>query len=105
MACEYGFKQLIFATRSVVETLRLADGTLFPMPINLDIARSEAERLGITAGSRVVLRDPRDDAPLAIISGKSSISDMSPLTYLQLTSGRYLFTGQGQRSRKGLWCR
>jgi len=56
----------------------LDDGTLFSMPVNLDIARSEAEHLGINPGSRVVLRDLRDDAPLAIISGNSSMLDTSP---------------------------
>ncbi|EGN99649.1 hypothetical protein SERLA73DRAFT_179766 [Serpula lacrymans var. lacrymans S7.3] len=53
---------------SVVDTLRLADGTLFPMPITLDASRDDVERLSITAGARITLRDPRDDQALAIIT-------------------------------------
>ncbi|KAG9316402.1 hypothetical protein JVU11DRAFT_2436 [Chiua virens] len=53
---------------SVVDTLRLADGTLFPMPITLDVSSHEIIRLGITPGARLTLRDPRDDEALAIIT-------------------------------------
>ncbi|KAJ1778197.1 Sulfate adenylyltransferase [Coemansia sp. RSA 1824] len=53
---------------SVVETLRLPDGTLWAIPIYLDIARSELDKLGVSTGSRLTLRDPRDDQPLAIIT-------------------------------------
>lgn len=53
---------------SVVETLRLKDGTLFSMPINLDVSSEEVDALKIAPGSRIVLRDPRDEAPLAIIT-------------------------------------
>ncbi|GLB37616.1 putative catalyzes the first intracellular reaction of sulfate assimilation, forming adenosine-5'-phosphosulfate (APS) from inorganic sulfate and ATP [Lyophyllum shimeji] len=53
---------------SVVETLRLADGVLFPMPITLDASRDTVERLSIERGSRITLRDPRDDEPLAIMT-------------------------------------
>ncbi|CCA66412.1 probable sulfate adenylyltransferase [Serendipita indica DSM 11827] len=53
---------------SVVETLRLKDGTLFSMPINLDVSSEEVDTLKIAPGSRIVLRDPRDEAPLAIIT-------------------------------------
>ena len=56
---------------SVVDTLRLADGTLFPIPINLDISKEDIDRLSLTPGVRVALRDPRDDQALAIITGKS----------------------------------
>ncbi|KAH9931057.1 ATP-sulfurylase [Epithele typhae] len=52
----------------VVDNLRLADGALFPMPITLDLSRETIDRLSIAAGSRVVLRDPRDDQALAIIT-------------------------------------
>jgi len=40
---------------SVVETMRLADGTLWPMPINLDI--SEAFAADLKRGDEVTLRD------------------------------------------------
>ena len=56
---------------SVVNTLRLADGTLFPIPINLDISKEDIDRLSLTPGVRVALRDPRDDQALAIITGTS----------------------------------
>ncbi|KAG6866719.1 Sulfate adenylyltransferase [Blastosporella zonata] len=54
--------------KSVVETLRLEDGTLFPIPITLDVSRETVSRLSIVSGSRITLRDPRDDEPLAIIT-------------------------------------
>ncbi|KAJ1834793.1 Sulfate adenylyltransferase [Coemansia sp. RSA 2711] len=53
---------------SVVETLRLPDGTLWAIPIYLDIARAELDKLNVSAGSRLTLRDPRDDRPLAILT-------------------------------------
>ena len=52
----------------VVENLRLADGTLFSMPICLDVGAQLVERLKIKAGSRITLRDFRDDANLAIMT-------------------------------------
>lgn len=54
---------------SVVETLRLVNGTLFSIPINLDVPDTDIERLGIKPGVRLALRDPRDESPLAIITG------------------------------------
>lgn len=62
---------------SVRDTLRLAkvngqrQGTLFPMPIILDVSKNEVDALGLKAGARVALRDPRDEAALAIITGTS----------------------------------
>ncbi|KAG8827432.1 Sulfate adenylyltransferase [Serendipita sp. 401] len=53
---------------SVLENLRLEDGTLFSIPINLDVSSSDVESLGIKPGTRIALRDPRDDAALAIIT-------------------------------------
>jgi len=59
----------------VVKTLRLAkvngqkEGTLFPMPIILDVSKEQVEALGLKAGARVALRDPRDEAALAILTG------------------------------------
>ncbi|KAF9501885.1 ATP-sulfurylase [Pleurotus eryngii] len=53
---------------SVVDTLRLADGTLFPMPITLDVTKEDIDRLSINPGARLALRDPRDDEALAIIT-------------------------------------
>ncbi|KAJ2009742.1 Sulfate adenylyltransferase [Coemansia thaxteri] len=53
---------------SVVANSRLPDGTLWTIPIYLDIDRVELDRLGVAAGSRLTLRDPRDDQALAIIT-------------------------------------
>ncbi|KAI0321161.1 sulfate adenylyltransferase [Amylostereum chailletii] len=53
---------------SSVETLRLADGTLFPIPITLDVSKIDIERLALAPGKRVALRDPRDDEALAILT-------------------------------------
>jgi sulfate adenylyltransferase len=61
----------------VVETLRLVDGTLFSIPINLDVSDTDIERLGIMPGVRLALRDPRDEEPLAIITGGSDMSSYS----------------------------
>ena len=53
---------------SVVENLRLSDGTLFSIPVNLDVSREDIDNLKIAPGSRIALRDPRDDQALAIIT-------------------------------------
>ncbi|VDC07713.1 unnamed protein product [Peniophora sp. CBMAI 1063] len=53
---------------SVVDTLRLADGALFPIPITLDASRSDIDRLSLAPGKRIALRDPRDDQALAILT-------------------------------------
>ncbi len=44
------------AYESVVETLRLPDGTLWPVPVALDV--SEAFASGVDPGARIALRDP-----------------------------------------------
>ncbi|GAA5910704.1 hypothetical protein JCM8208_003539 [Rhodotorula glutinis] len=53
---------------SVVETLRLADGALFPMPITLDVSQEQIDLLKLAEGTRVTLRDSRDESPLAILT-------------------------------------
>jgi sulfate adenylyltransferase len=53
---------------SVVETLRLASGALFPIPVNFDISKEEVKLLGIKSGVRIALRDPRDGNALAILT-------------------------------------
>jgi sulfate adenylyltransferase len=52
----------------VVKELRLADGALFSMPICLDVSGQIVERLKIKAGSKITLRDFRDDRNLAILT-------------------------------------
>ncbi|KAL2121935.1 hypothetical protein VTJ04DRAFT_2390 [Mycothermus thermophilus] len=54
--------------KSVVTNLRLADGTLFSIPITLDVNQTEIDELGIKPGARITLRDFRDDRNLAIIT-------------------------------------
>jgi sulfate adenylyltransferase len=54
--------------RSVVDTLRLADGTLFPMPVTLDVSREVVDRLSLAKDKRVTLRDPRDGQGIAILT-------------------------------------
>jgi len=44
------------------------DGTLFSIPITLDVSKAQIEALGIKAGARITLRDFRDDRHLAIIT-------------------------------------
>lgn len=51
---------------SVVENLHLSNGLLWPIPINLDVTNDYSNTLKV--GERIVLRDLRDDAPLAILT-------------------------------------
>jgi sulfate adenylyltransferase len=51
-----------------VENVRLADGTLFSMPITLDVSQEQIDELNIKPGARIALRDFRDDRHLAIIT-------------------------------------
>ncbi|TVY27974.1 Sulfate adenylyltransferase [Lachnellula hyalina] len=52
----------------VVADNRLADGNLFSMPITLDVSLEQLKALGVKPGSRITLRDFRDDRNLAIIT-------------------------------------
>ncbi len=53
---------------SVVKESRLANGNLFSMPICLDMSKQQVDELGVKPGSRITLRDSRDDRNLAIIT-------------------------------------
>lgn len=53
---------------SVVENVRIADGSLFSMPICLDVSEKTIEKSNVKAGARVTLTDFRDDRNLAIIT-------------------------------------
>lgn len=46
----------------------MTDGSLFSMPITLDVSKESIEELGIKPGARIALRDFRDDRNLAIIT-------------------------------------
>lgn len=63
--------------KSVCSNMRLADGSLWPIPITLDLTNAKAAELKLTkaAKQRVTLRDPRDDAALAIIT----VTDVYPV--------------------------
>ncbi|EEY15889.1 sulfate adenylyltransferase [Verticillium alfalfae VaMs.102] len=52
----------------VVKENRLADGSLFSMPINLDVSQQTIDEVGIKPGTRITLRDLRDDRALAILT-------------------------------------
>ena len=53
--------------KSVLDTMRLADGTLFPMPITLPIESEDIKTHDLKIGDRVVLRSPTNDI-LAIMN-------------------------------------
>jgi ATP sulfurylase len=67
--------------KSVVNTLRLVDGVLFPIPITLDVSHEDIDRLSIAPGVRIGLRDPRDDEALAIITSSRSFVLQSPILH------------------------
>ncbi|KAI9322567.1 sulfate adenylyltransferase [Dichotomocladium elegans] len=52
----------------VVEKMRLSSGLLWPMPITLDVSQSDINASKIQPKNRIVLVDPRDYAPLAILN-------------------------------------
>lgn len=46
----------------------MADGNLFSMPITLDVSQQTISENSLQAGSRITLRDFRDDRNLAILT-------------------------------------
>ena len=46
----------------------MADGSLFSMPICLDVSDTTIKKVSLKAGERITLRDFRDDRNLAIIT-------------------------------------
>ena len=52
----------------VVAESRLADGSLFSMPITLDVSQATVDSKSIKAGAKITLRDFRDDRNLAILT-------------------------------------
>lgn len=68
---------------SVVENVRMADGSLFSMPICLDVSEKTIQKASLKAGKRITLRDFRDDRNLAIITIDDVYKpDKSVSTYL-----------------------
>ena len=71
---------------SVRDTLRLErfngqrQGRLFPIPITLDVSTEDIQILGLKAGVRIALRDPRDESALAILT-----SELAPAVSLRLS--------------------
>ena len=61
---------MLTSADSVRDTLRLKSGDLFSMPITLDVSQEDIDNLKLAAGTRVALRDPRDEAALAILTGE-----------------------------------
>ncbi|PKI83395.1 sulfate adenylyltransferase [Malassezia vespertilionis] len=53
---------------SVLDKMRLANGALFPIPVTLDVSNEQVQQLHLQSGTRIALRDPRDDAALAIFT-------------------------------------
>jgi sulfate adenylyltransferase len=51
-----------------VDDVRLFDGTLFSMPITLDLPQQTIDELGVKPGARLALRDFRDDRLISILS-------------------------------------
>lgn len=54
---------------SVVKTMRLTNGLVWPMPITLDVSETTASQIKI--GQNISLRDNRDDAVLGILTVSS----------------------------------
>ena len=53
---------------SVLDNNRLSNGLLWTMPITLDVSTTEIESIDIASGNKIVLRNPQDDLPLAILT-------------------------------------
>ncbi|KAJ1979596.1 Sulfate adenylyltransferase [Dimargaris xerosporica] len=54
--------------QSVLDTHRLHNGVVWTIPIVLDLSQADLDDLNVVLGSRLALRDPRNDQPLAIIT-------------------------------------
>ncbi|KAB5547166.1 hypothetical protein GE09DRAFT_201889 [Coniochaeta sp. 2T2.1] len=82
----------------VVKENRLASGALFSIPITLDLSSEEIQKIDLKAGSRVTLRDFRDDNNLAILTVEDVYKPNKALEAQEVFGGddehpavRYLF--------------
>lgn len=82
----------------VVRENRLASGALFSIPITLDLALEDIHKLVLQPGSRVTLRDFRDDNNLAILTVEDVYKPNKALEAQEVFGGddehpavRYLF--------------
>lgn len=46
----------------------MVSGSLWSIPINLDVSQEDINNLSLKPGQRISLRDPRDDSPIAILT-------------------------------------
>ncbi|KAI8898177.1 sulfate adenylyltransferase [Globomyces pollinis-pini] len=53
---------------SVLDNLRLTSGLVWTIPINLDVGQNDIDDLKLAPTSKLVLRNPQDDQPLAILT-------------------------------------
>lgn len=92
------------AESRVVKENRLADGALFSMPITLDVNQDIIDEVGLKAGLRVALRDPRDDKNLAIMTVEDVYKPNKELEATEVFGGvdethpavKYLFQTAGE---------
>ncbi len=52
----------------VVENVRLSSGVVFSMPITLDVNQGQIDKFELAKGTRITLRDFRDDRAIAILT-------------------------------------
>lgn len=100
-------RRLLITTPSgirVVENVRLADGTLFSIPITLDVSETQINDLGIKPGARITLRDFRDDRHLAIITVADVYKPDKYVSCLRRCCDIYILRkAQKERSEGCLW--
>ena len=96
-------RRLLITTPSgirVVENVRLADGTLFSIPITLDVSETQINDLGIKPGARITLRDFRDDRHLAIITVADVYKPDKYVSCLRRCCDIYIEKGAERKKRR-----
>lgn len=72
------------------------------MPITLDVSQEDIDTLSLAPGAKVALRDPRDEAALAILTSESRMALIRDTAHVSL---RHLQAQQVPRGRAGPRCR